>query len=84
MDIKAITGSLYVPKEIKGKKTEGSSEEKAKDKLDISPEAKLMQTSSLDASKLNTIRERIESKFYDKQDVVDQVASSILKEITGE
>ncbi|MFA6599175.1 MAG: hypothetical protein WCS69_15740 [Ignavibacteriaceae bacterium] len=84
MDIKAITNSFYFPKEIKGKKTEGSSEEKAKDKLVISPEAKLMQTSSLDAAKLTTIRERIDSKFYDKEDVVDQVASSILKEITGE
>jgi len=84
MDIKSITSSLYFPKEIKGKKTEGPSEEKAKDKLVISQEAKLMQTSSLDAAKLSTIRERIESKFYDREDVVDQVASSILKELTAE
>lgn len=84
MDIKAITNSLYFPKEIKGKKTEGRSEENAKDKLVISPEAKLMQTSSLDAAKLNTIRERIDSKFYDKEEVVDQVASSILKELNAE
>ncbi|MCK9212592.1 MAG: hypothetical protein M0P61_17310 [Ignavibacteriaceae bacterium] len=84
MDIKAITNSLYFPKEIKGKKTEGHSEENAKDKLVISPEAKLMQTSSLDATKLNSIRERIENKFYDKKEVVDQVASSILKELNVE
>ncbi|MDP2364565.1 MAG: hypothetical protein Q8M94_12450 [Ignavibacteria bacterium] len=81
MDIKAITSSFYFPKEIKGKKTEGTSEEKAKDKLVISPEAKLMQTSSLDAKKLNAIRERIDNKFYDREDVVDQVASSLLKEL---
>lgn len=84
MDIKAITNSLYFPKEIKGKKSEGFSEEKNKDKFVISNEAKLMQTSSLDAKRLNEIRERIESKFYDKEDVVDQVASSILKEINEE
>ncbi|MFA4924958.1 MAG: hypothetical protein WC557_12255 [Ignavibacteriaceae bacterium] len=84
MDIKAITNSLYFPKEIKGKKTEESSEEKAKDKLVISSEAKLMQASSLDAKKLTSIRERIENKFYDKAEVVDQVASSLLKELNAE
>jgi len=84
MDIKAITNALYFPKEIKGKKTEGTSEEKAKDKLVISAEAKLMQSSSLDAAKLNELREKLDSKFYDKPEVVDKVASSLLKEIAGE
>lgn len=84
MDIKAITNSLYFPKEIKGKKSEGVSEEKNKDKFVISNEAKLMQTSSLDAKRLNAIREKLENKFYDKEDVVDQVASSILKELSAE
>ncbi|MDP3148616.1 MAG: hypothetical protein Q8N83_05745 [Ignavibacteria bacterium] len=84
MDIKAITNSLYFPKEIKGKKSEATSEEKIKDKFVISDEAKLMQTSSLDSKRLSEIRNRLDGKFYDKQDVLDQVASSILKEITGE
>lgn len=84
MDIKAITTSLYFPKEITGKKAEAASEEKNKDKFVISDEAKLLQTSSLDSKRLSEIRNRLDGKFYDKQDVVDQVASSILKEIAGE
>jgi len=82
MDIKAITNSLYFPKDIKGKKAEGNSEEKAKDKFVISNEAKLMQTSALDAHRLNSIRERLDAKFYDKADVVDQVAEAIYKELS--
>lgn len=84
MDIKAITNSLYFPKEIKGKKSEAASEDKSKDKFVISNEAKLMQTLSLDAKRLSEIRNRLESKFYDKQDVVNNVATSILKEIAAE
>lgn len=84
MDIKAITNSLYFPKEINGKKSEAASEEKNKDKFVISNEAKLLQTSSLDSRRLFEIRSRLDNKFYDKQDVVDQVASSILKEISVE
>jgi len=84
MDIKAITNSLYFPKEVKGKKSEKAAEENSKDKVVISAEAKLMQSSSIDAKRLAEIRDRLESKYYDKPEVVDHIANSILKEVAGE
>lgn len=53
------------------------------DKIEISKEAKVKVTEASNANKLALIKERIDSNFYNKADVVSSVADSILKEIRG-
>ncbi len=51
------------------------------DKADISKEAKKLSEaqSSLSAERLELIKERIASKFYDQDDVLQEIAERILK-----
>lgn len=55
--------------------------QKVGDKLEISEEAKIKNSESINESKLAVIKERIASGFYDDEEVIDSVADSILKEI---
>ncbi len=56
---------------------------KVGDKLEISEEAKIKNSESVNASKLAMVDERIANGFYDKEEVISSVADSILKEIEG-
>ena len=56
---------------------------RASDKLEISKEAKVKSSEISDTNKLTLVKERINSGFYNSEDVVSRVADSILKEIRG-
>ena len=56
---------------------------KVSDKIEISEEAKIKNTEISDTNKLTLVKERIDSGFYNKEDVISSVADSILKEIRG-
>ncbi|MDA3860510.1 MAG: hypothetical protein PF445_04730 [Melioribacteraceae bacterium] len=56
---------------------------KASDKLEISKEAKVKSSEISDTNKLTLVKERIDSGFYNKEEVIGSVADSILKEIRG-
>jgi negative regulator of flagellin synthesis FlgM len=53
------------------------------DKLEISAEAKVKSTEISDTNKLTLIKDRINSGFYNSNDVINSVADSILKELRG-
>lgn len=50
------------------------------DKIQISKEAKVMQAKT---EKMAAIKEKIENKFYDREDVINKVAEGVLKDIKG-
>ncbi len=57
--------------------------QKTNDKLEISEEAKVKNIEISDTNKLKLVKERIDSGFYDSNDVISSVADSVLKEVRG-
>ncbi len=53
------------------------------DKIEISQEAKMLQTNKVSPKDFAKIRERINTDFYNSDEVVGKVADSILKEIAS-
>lgn len=81
MKISGINSGSYLPREIKSDKSDAKAKSsKIEDKLEISSEAKLKNESIKNEA---VIRERIESKFYDTDEVINSVADSILKELNS-
>jgi hypothetical protein len=82
MEINKINSGYNLSKDVNpkgGKKTEDKSE--VRDKLEISNQAKINHNN--DVEKTNLIKERIENKYYDSDEVVSTVAEKVLKEING-
>ncbi len=57
--------------------------QKTNDKLEISEEAKVKNIELSDTNKLKLVKERIDSGFYNSDDVISSVADSVLKEVRG-
>ena len=57
--------------------------QKTSDKIEISQEAKIKNTEIADTNKLALVKDRIDSGFYNKKNIISSVADSILKEIRG-
>ena len=92
MQMKPVASNVYFPRESipalpgkevpgKGKDAKEKPENKIHDKLELSEEAKKIQKSNGGNPKLEGIKEKIRNKFYDSEDVVNNVADKILKEI---
>jgi hypothetical protein len=80
MEINKVNNGYQLPKDVnpKGsKKVDNKSE--VGDKLEISNEAKISHSN--DVEKTNLVKERIEKKFYDSDEVISVVAEKVLKEI---
>ena len=83
MKITGVNSNLFVPKELKSNKASEESESKSskiKDKLEISNEAKLKSEQVKNEA---VIRQRIQDKFYDSDEVIDYVANAIMKDISS-
>ena len=80
MEIRGITTKVYQADDKVKSQTNKSQEPVKKDKIEISDEAKALQSDSTD-KKLSEIKEKIESGFYNSEKVLSKVAESILKEI---
>ena len=86
MDIKSVSNSnsVYLPKDLpqKGKDSKEGQEIKIQDKLELSEEAKNIQNSSgAQQSRLEKISGRINSNFYNSNEVINKVADKIYQEI---
>ena len=81
MNIKSINNSNlpYIPN-VETKKTSNKEVEKSGDKLEISQEALKIKESTGELNKLDVVKSRIQSKFYDSKEVLNSVAQKILKE----
>ncbi|MGD8777588.1 MAG: hypothetical protein PVH88_01355 [Ignavibacteria bacterium] len=53
------------------------------DKIEISQEAKMLQTNKVSTKDFAKIQERINTDFYNSEEVINKVADSILKEIAS-
>ena len=56
-------------------------EKKVVDKLEISEEAKLLQSQNISGKEAAQIRDKISSGFYNSEEVLNKVAEAILKEL---
>lgn len=81
MEIKGISSSVYKNEENLKKISNKSTEPTKKDKIEISEQAKALQGAS-DSKNLADIKKKIESGFYNRDEVISKVADAILKEIT--
>lgn len=83
MEIKGISNqNLYGPHSKSKTTVESNEVQAAKDKIEISEEARNMaKTTEISPERLEQIRNRIDSKFYSSAEVLSKVADKILKEI---
>jgi len=56
-------------------------EKKQTDKLEISEEAKLLQSQNISGKEAAQIRDKISAGFYNSEEVLNKVAEAILKEL---
>ena len=80
MEIKGIVSSVYKNDEKVKAPSSKKSDEAKKDKIEISEQAKALQNTG-EAKNLADIQKKIESGFYNSDEVVGKVADAILKEI---
>ncbi len=85
MAIKEILGGGFVPRDPV-RKTNGAAESKktapATDHVQVSGEARSLYEAD-QARRMDEIKARLESGFYDRQDVIEKIADEILKELGG-
>jgi anti-sigma28 factor (negative regulator of flagellin synthesis) len=80
MEIRKILSSVY-QNDDKFKKSSGKNADVTKkDKIEISKQAIAMQSTS-EVKNLAEIQKKIDSGFYNSEEVLGKVADSILKEI---
>ena len=80
MNIKGLVPKIFVNDEKPKVRQNKESENSKRDKLEISPEAKLLQSKS-EVKDLSDVKKRVNNKFYDSKEVVDKIADKILKEL---
>ena len=81
MKVNPVSNNVYLPAE-KGVKTNKTELAPKVDKIEISGLGKTMSSSS--QQKIDEIKSRMDSGFYNSPEVIDKVAEEILKEIRGE
>ena len=86
MNIKPISNNYsYNNKELEGKKgKESGKESKIEDKMEISEQAKVMNKENLQSKKLAVIKDRINSNFYNSDEVAKKVAQEIYKDLKAQ
>ncbi|MFO7446334.1 MAG: hypothetical protein R6W90_08205 [Ignavibacteriaceae bacterium] len=82
MEIKSISNNLNFFNKDAVKKQAENKPESSKDRLEISAEAKVFESASKKVPNLEEIRQRIDSKYYNSEEVIQKVAEKILKEIS--
>jgi negative regulator of flagellin synthesis FlgM len=81
VEIKGISNSQYFSKEVNKPKSDQENEKSPKDKLEISEEAKVLQSNPAEIKNFEAIKEKIANKFYDSDEVLNKVADKILEDL---
>lgn len=83
MQIKPLSNKVYLGKDVTENVNENveKKETKFQDKLELSEEARNIQKSQVPVSKFDKIKDRLNKKFYDSNEVISQTADKILKDI---
>jgi negative regulator of flagellin synthesis FlgM len=80
MEVRGVSNSPLFVNQTKNNKPEEAQNQETKDKIVISSEARDMAKVDLSSARLEEIRERINSKFYDSDEVLNKVAEKVLVE----
>jgi len=82
MNIKGINNQYQYSKDVKSNKFEKADKKSDKDKLEISDKAKVLSNvQQEEAKKLDDVKNKINSKFYDSNEVIAKVADKIVKDL---
>ncbi len=82
MNIKGINNQYQYSKDVKNNKFEKTDKKSDKDKLEISDKAKVLSNvQQEEAKKLEDVKNKIDSKFYDSNEVIAKVADKIVKDL---
>jgi hypothetical protein len=81
VEVKNISNKEPLIKQVTLKEPESTKDPGKLDSLEISTEGKEMAKLELNNKRLLAIRTRIETKFYNSDDVLTKVADKILKEL---
>ncbi len=84
MDINGVGSSYnrYTNAYKKQENTEAPKSLNKKDKLELSEAAKKLKTEGISAKEFGEIKERVESGYYNSDEVTKKVAEEILKEFS--
>ena len=80
MEIKGISNSPLFVDRTKKSKSESVQNQDAKDKIEISSEGRDMAKVELSPTRLEEIRGRLSSNFYNSDEALNKVADKILTE----
>jgi len=81
MEIKGISNNSFLADTLKNVKTDSAAASEQKDKIVISPEARDLAKTDFSSNKIAEIREKVNSGFYDSDEVLQKVADKILNSI---
>ncbi len=86
MNIKGVGNNLNRYTELYKKQEEATSRQTRQktDKLELSDAAKKLKAEGVEPSKIKEVRSRIESGYYNQDEVIEKVADEILKSINEE
>ena len=81
MEIKGVSNSPLFVNNTKKNKSEAVQNQDAKDKIEISSEGRDLARAEFSTNRLEEIRERIRTNFYDSDEVLNKVAEKVLVEL---
>lgn len=81
MDINRIGPGAYLPKEVPAPKAKNILDSTPKDKMEISEQAKLLQSEKVEIKNELLIKQRIKSNYYNSDEVINHIAGKILDEL---
>ena len=86
MNIKGVGNNLNRFTELYKKQEEATSRQAQQktDKLDLSDAAKKLKAEGVDPKRLTEVKLRIESRYYNSEEIISKVADEIIKEFSKE
>jgi anti-sigma28 factor (negative regulator of flagellin synthesis) len=84
MQIRGLSNSTLLINSVKGKKAETVQEQDPKDKIEISSEARDLAKTELSSQRMDEIRKKIDSNFYNSDTVLNKVVDKLIDEIKAE
>ncbi len=84
MQVKGINNGLFSQTPSKVGKPGANNSVDKKDRIEISVEARDIAKTELGSQRLEEIKQKLQSKYYDREEVLSKVAAAILKEIDNE
>ncbi|MBI5730574.1 MAG: flagellar biosynthesis anti-sigma factor FlgM [Ignavibacteriales bacterium] len=81
MEIKGISTNLFTAHKPKNIKTDSTSASEQRDKIVISTEARDLAKTEFSPDKIAELREKVNTGFYDSDEVLQKVVDKILNDI---